>query len=133
MRVNDRNKLKKFSVGDVVKLLHACSVDPFQILMTLNDNVYVINLSINVGISSTFNVEYLVDYKGFNVIPLVDEPSTWPSAYLSSLFSATNHNSRTHHPQASLSFRHRIREPQTSIIEPVLRAPVSTSSQVPSA
>jgi len=38
MRADDRNILKTFNVGDV-KQLHACSVDPFQILMKLNDNV----------------------------------------------------------------------------------------------
>ena len=41
--------------------------------MKLNDNIYAINLFINVDISSTFNVEYLVDYKGLDVIPLIDE------------------------------------------------------------
>jgi len=42
--------------------------------MKLSDNVSDINLSINVGISSTFNVEYLVNYKSLDVIPIVDEP-----------------------------------------------------------
>jgi len=43
MRADDRNRLKTFNVG-VLKQLHACSTDPFQILMELNDNVYAINL-----------------------------------------------------------------------------------------
>ena len=73
----DRNTLKTFNIGDV-KQLHACSANPFQTLMKLNDNVYVINLFINVGIILTFNVEYLVDYKGLDVIPLVDESSDKP-------------------------------------------------------
>jgi len=38
----------------------------------------VINLSIHVDISSTFNVEYLVDYKSLDVIPLINEPSHEP-------------------------------------------------------
>jgi len=29
MRADDRNKLKTFNIGDVVKQLHACSADPF--------------------------------------------------------------------------------------------------------
>jgi len=56
--------------------------------MKLNDNIYAINLFINVSISSTFNVEYIVDYKGLYVIPLVDEPSRDPifkSPFLSPL------------------------------------------------
>jgi len=47
--------------------------------MKLNDNVYVINLFINISISSTFNIEYLVDYKGLDVIPLADETSHEPT------------------------------------------------------
>ena len=46
--------------------------------MKLNDNIYVINLFINVGISFTFNVKCLVNYKGLDVIPLVDESSHEP-------------------------------------------------------
>ena len=41
IRANDRNILNTFNVGDVQKL-HACSLDAFQILMKLNDNIYVI-------------------------------------------------------------------------------------------
>ena len=73
MWADDRNILKTLNIGDV-KQLHASSADSFQILMKLNENAYAINLFINVGISFTFNVEYLVDYKGLDVIPLVDEP-----------------------------------------------------------
>jgi len=74
IRADDRNRLNTFNVGDV-KQLHASCANQFQILIKLNDNVYAINLSINVGISSTFNVEYLVNYKGLDV---VDEPSHKP-------------------------------------------------------
>ena len=44
--------------------------------MKLNDDIYVIYLFIDFGISFTFNIYYLVDYKSLiNVISLVDEPS----------------------------------------------------------
>ena len=65
-----------FTTG-TVKKLHTRSAGPFQILK-LNDNTYVIDLSQDFGISSTFNIEDLVDYKGpdFNPSnPLDDEPS----------------------------------------------------------
>ena len=73
IRGDDRNRLNTFNVGDVQKL-HAYSSDPFQILMKLNDNIYVINLFIDFGINSTFKIDYLEDYKCLiNVISLVDE------------------------------------------------------------
>jgi len=40
--------------------------------MKLNNNIYVIDLPINFGISSTFNIDFLV-YKDHDVIPLVDK------------------------------------------------------------
>ena len=51
--------------------MHACSVDPFQILNKLNDNIYVIDF----GISSTLNVNDLMDCKGLDFILLFGEPS----------------------------------------------------------
>jgi len=36
--------------------------------------IYVIDLLINFDINSTFNIDCLVDYKGFDLISLVDEP-----------------------------------------------------------
>jgi len=46
----------------ITKKLHASSAGPFQILKK-NDNAYVIDLLKDLDIRSTFNVEYLVDYK----------------------------------------------------------------------
>jgi len=61
--------------------LHASSVGPFQILNKLNDNAYVIAVSI----SSTFNAKDLVDYKGLDVILLINELSPEPIFENSSL------------------------------------------------
>ena len=65
LRTDVRNRPIFFNVGDVNKL-HASSADPFQILNKLNDNDHVIDF----GISFTFNVEYLVDYNGLDLIIL---------------------------------------------------------------
>jgi len=46
--------------------------------MKLNDNIYDVDLFIDFGISSTFNIDYLVDYKSLDVIPFVNEPSPEP-------------------------------------------------------
>jgi len=54
---------KTFNVRVIV--LRAFSIDPFQILKKLNCNVYIINFDIN----SIFNIEDLVDYKGFDFNP----------------------------------------------------------------
>ena len=56
IRADDRNILNIFNVGDVIQKLHACSSYPFQILMKLNDNIYVIDLFIDFDINSTFNI-----------------------------------------------------------------------------
>jgi len=95
LRADVRKRLKTFNVGDymmvwicpewfppgTVKKLHARSAGPFQILKKLNDNTYVIDLPQDFGISSTFNIEDLVDYKGPDFNPnnlLDDEPSLEP-------------------------------------------------------
>jgi len=46
--------------------------------MKLNNNIYIINLFIDLGISYTFNIDSLMNYKSLDVIPLVDEPSPKP-------------------------------------------------------
>ena len=57
--------------------------------MKLNNNIYVIDLSIDFGINFTFNIDCLMGYKSLiNIISHVDEPSpvhTFESPFLSSL------------------------------------------------
>ena len=51
---------------------------PFQILKKINSNAYMVDLPPDFGISCTFNVEYLVPYRGtFDTSsdPFVDEPT----------------------------------------------------------
>ena len=71
----------KLTLENCLKLLMlvmlSCSIDLLQILRKLNCHVYVIDF----GISSIFNIEDLVDYKGFDFNPsnfLIDEPSQEP-------------------------------------------------------
>ena len=87
IRADVRNRLNTFKVSDVQKL-HAYNSNSFQILIKLNDNIYIIDLSLDFGISSTSNINCLVNYKGLDVIPLVDEPFHEPifeSPFLSPL------------------------------------------------
>jgi len=86
IRIDNRKLFKTFTVGYVV--LHAFSTDPFQILKKLNCNAYVIYLSKDFSISSAFNIENLVDYKGIDFNPsnfFIDEPSYKPIFERSSL------------------------------------------------
>ena len=49
--------------------LHTRSAGPFKILNKLNDNTYIIDLPKDFGITYTFNIENLVDYKGLDFNP----------------------------------------------------------------
>ena len=68
---------KQFPSG-TVKILHVHSVGLFKILNKLNCNTYVIDLLKDYGISCTFNVNDLVDYKDFDCSLLIAEPSPKP-------------------------------------------------------
>ena len=87
IRIDIRKLFKTINVGDVILL--ACSSDPFQILRKLNCHVYVIAF----GISSIFNIEDLVDYRGFDFNPssfFIDEPSPEPIFERPSIPSISN-------------------------------------------
>jgi len=75
---------KRFSSG-TVKMLHVRSVGHFKILDKLKCNTYVINIPRDYDISCTFNVNDLVDCKGFDYCPLIDKPSFKPFSERSSL------------------------------------------------
>ena len=107
LRADVRKRLKIFNVGDYMmvricleqflsgtfKKLHARSAGSFQILKKLNDNVYVIDFSQDFDISSTFNIEHLVDYNGLDFNPsnpLDDESSIEPSSERHFLISLPN-------------------------------------------
>jgi len=66
--------LKQFPSG-TVKILHVRSAESFKILNKLNCNTYIINLPRYYGISCTFNIKDLVDYKSFDCSILIIEPS----------------------------------------------------------
>ncbi len=70
--------------------MHARSARPFKILKRVGPNAYVLDLPPDYGISSTFNTEDLVAFKGTPVIPDApfDDPLpcltllTFPSPFL---------------------------------------------------
>jgi len=90
LRADSRKIFKNFNVGDyvmvqiypkqfpsgTVKMLHVRGAGPFKILNKMNCNTYVIGLPKDYGISCTFNVNDLVDYKGFDCSPLIVKPSS---------------------------------------------------------
>jgi hypothetical protein len=62
--------------SETVKKLQARNAGSFKVLKRIGSNAYVIELSSDYGISSTFNIEDLVAYKGPTTIP--DDPFTEP-------------------------------------------------------
>ena len=68
---------KRFPSG-TVKKLQARSTRPFKVLKRMSLNAYVIDLSHDYGISSSFNIEDLVAYKSPTAIP--DTPFILKSA-----------------------------------------------------
>ena len=59
-------------------MFYVRSVGPFKILNKLNCNTYVIDIPRDYGISCTFNVNDLVNYKSFECSPLIVESSLKP-------------------------------------------------------
>uniref|UniRef100_A0A2N9IG07 RNA-directed DNA polymerase n=1 Tax=Fagus sylvatica TaxID=28930 RepID=A0A2N9IG07_FAGSY len=91
VQADSRRRHLEFAVGDyvmirirperfpsgTVKKLQARSAGPFKVLKRIGSNAYVIELPPDYGISSTFNIEDLIAYKGPATIP--DDPFTEPS------------------------------------------------------
>ncbi len=63
-----RLKPERFPPG-TMKKLHARSAGPFRILKKIEPNAYVVDLPLDFGISSTFNISDLIEYKGPTLIP----------------------------------------------------------------
>jgi len=53
----------------IVKKLHARRAGPFKIIKRVRPNAYVLELPPDLGISSTFNISDLVEYRELVVIP----------------------------------------------------------------
>jgi hypothetical protein len=95
VQADSRRRHLEFAVGDyvmirirperfpsgTVKKLQARSAGPFKVLKRIGSNAYVIELPSDYGISSTFNIEDLVAYKGPATIP--DDPFIEPSPTIS--------------------------------------------------
>ena len=63
-----RLRLERFPPGTVRKL-HACGAGPFKVIKKIGTNAYVLELSPELGISSTFNISDLVEYREPAMIP----------------------------------------------------------------
>ena len=61
-------RLERFPPG-TMKKLHARGAGPFKIIKKVGPNAYVLELPPEYGISSTFNISDLREYKGPAVIP----------------------------------------------------------------
>ena len=80
---NSRKRIKEFNEGDSVmiklrperfpsgtmKKLHARGAGPFKVIKKVGPNAYVLELPPEYGISSTFNISDLKEYKGPALIP----------------------------------------------------------------
>ncbi len=109
VQADSRRRHLEFAVGDyvmirirperfpsgTVKKLQARSAGPFKVLKRIGSNAYVIELPSDYGISSTFNIEDLVAYKGPTTIP--DDPFTEPPLPLPLVLTLTP-SPQTSHP-----------------------------------
>ena len=80
---NSRRRTKEFIKGDYVmirlkperfppgtlKKLHARGAGPFKVIKKVRSNAYVLELPPELGISSTFNISDLVEYREPTMIP----------------------------------------------------------------
>ena len=78
-----RLRLKRFP-PETIKKLHAHGAGPFRVIEKVGPNAYVLDLPLDMGISSTFNITNLVEYRKSVAIPneafgptpsLVSDPS----------------------------------------------------------
>ena len=63
-----RLKPERFPSG-TIKKLHSRSIGPFKIIEKVGPNAYVLELPPDLGISSTFNISDLVEYREPAIIP----------------------------------------------------------------
>ena len=59
---------ERFPSG-TVKKLHARSAGPYKVIKKVRSNAYVLELPSDLGISSTFNISDLVEYRAPAIIP----------------------------------------------------------------
>ena len=94
-----RIRLERYPSSTERKLC-ASSVVPFKVLKRIGPNAYVIDLSPNSDISSTFNVEDLVSFKGTFANtndhflepthdPTIDHPTTFTLTHTFAYFPCT--------------------------------------------
>jgi hypothetical protein len=74
IQADSRRHHLEFDVGDYVMIQ---SASPFKVLKRIGSNAYIIDIPSTYGISSTFNIEDLVSFKGPIVVPSdpFEEPS----------------------------------------------------------
>ena len=63
-----RLRPERFPLG-TVKKLHARSAGPYKVIKRVGSNAYVLELPSDLGISSTFNISDLVEYRAPTIIP----------------------------------------------------------------
>ena len=73
-----RVRPERFPQG-IAKKLQARSTGPFKILKRLGPNAYVLDLPFDMGISSTFNVEDLVPFRGSSTPSANPSPNVSPT------------------------------------------------------
>ena len=63
-----RLRPERFPSG-IMKKLHARSAGPYKVVKRVGSNAYMLYLPSNLGISSTFNISDLIEYRAPAIIP----------------------------------------------------------------